>query len=275
MPPVLECVVNVSEGSDESIIDALSAACGSGLLDIHSDPHHNRSVFTLAGEHVVEPAKRLASKAFELLDIRSHTGVHPRIGVVDVVPFVPLTNASSDFMAAVEARDEFARWLAEAHGVPAFLYGPERTLPEIRRQAFSLLEPDYGPLEPHETAGASAVGVRELLIAYNLWLDDVEFEAAQRLAREIRRPGLRTLALRVGDHVQVSCNLTEIEHLGPAMAYDLVASELPVERAELVGLIPKFVLLGTPADRWDQLDLDADRTIEARLEVADLDRWQT
>src|SRR5205807_3220376 len=128
---VLECVINVSEGRQAGVIDALAAAAGGALLDVHSDPHHHRSVLTLAGPEVEAAARSVTSAGIELIDLRVHSGVHPRIGAVDVVPFVPL--AGSAMEDAVAARDRFAAWAVASLGVPVHRYGPERSLPELRR----------------------------------------------------------------------------------------------------------------------------------------------
>jgi glutamate formiminotransferase len=257
---VLECVVNVSEGRRSEVISALSEAAGGDLLDVHVDAHHHRSVLTLVGE---DAPRAVARAAVELLDLPSHQGVHPRIGVIDVVPFVPL--AGSTFDDARAARDRFAAWIAESLGVPAFLYGPERTLPDIRRGAFRGLAPDRGPAEPHATAGAVAVGARPLLVAWNVYLAEPDLERARAIAKAVRGPDLRTLGLQVGDDVQVSMNLIAPDRVGPAQAWDAVAAHAPLARAELVGLVPQAVLDATPPERWAQLDLTADRTIESRL----------
>jgi len=265
---VLECVVNISEGRDLTVVAEIGAEAGAALLDVHIDPHHHRSVLTLVGE---DAARAVAEATIERLDLSRHDGVHPRLGVLDVVPFVALDGSTAD--DAVAARDRFARWLADAHGVPTFAYGPERTLPEVRRRAFSTLAPTYGPPAPHATAGATAVGQREVLVAYNVWVAAPSLAAVRDLARSVRRPGIRTLGLAVGDRYQVSMNLVEPGRAGPDAAYDAVAEQAPshaahVEGAELVGLVPRAVLDGVPPHRWGELDLAADRTIEARLERA-------
>jgi glutamate formiminotransferase len=257
---VLECVVNVSEGRRSEVVSALAGAAGADLLDVHVDAHHHRSVLTLVGE---DAPRAVARAAVDLLDLQSHQGVHPRIGVVDVVPFVP--RAGSTFDEALAARDRFATWVAESLGVPAFLYGPERTLPDIRRGAFRGLAPDRGPAEPHPTAGAVAVGARPLLVAWNVYLAEPDLERARAIAKSVRGPDLRTLGLRVGDAVQVSMNLIAPDRVGPAQAWDAVAAHAPLAQAELVGLVPQAVLDATPPERWAQLDLAADRTIESRL----------
>jgi glutamate formiminotransferase len=257
---VLECVVNVSEGRRPEVVAALAAAAGADLLDVHTCGDHHRSVLTLVGE---DAPRAVARAAVELLDLRHHTGAHPRIGVLDVVPFVPLN--STPMRAAIAARDEFAGWAAGTLGLPCFLYGPERSLPDIRRGAFTTLTPDVGPTAPHPSAGAVAVGARRLLVAYNLWLAESDLDAARRAASAVRSDAVRALGLAVGDQVQVSMNLIDPERVGPAAVWDLVAALAPVARAELVGLVPASVLDAVPSERWAQLDLGADRTIEARL----------
>ena len=251
--------MNVSEGQDAAVLAALEAAAGDDLLDVHTDPHHHRSVFTLVGEAA---PRRLAAAAVDHIDLRRHEGVHPRIGVVDVVPFVPLDDATAADAAA--ARDRFCTWAADELALPCFRYGARRSLPEVRRGAFTAFAPDCGPPAPHPSAGACAVGARGLLVAYNLWLAEGDLVLARRLAADVRSAEVRALGLAVGDQVQVSMNLVEPSVVGPAQVWDAVAAEAPVARAELVGLVPERVLHDTPPERWEQLDLSEDRTIEGR-----------
>ena len=257
---MLECVVNISEGSRPHVVTAIASSAVGSLLDVHSDVHHNRSVLTLVGE---EAPRAVARAAVTALDLRRHQGVHPRLGVVDVVPFVPL--AGSTLLDAVAARDRFLDWMADELGVPGFAYGPERTLPEVRRLAFTELAPDQGPSRPHPTAGATAVGARPVLVAWNVWLAEADLARARRIAREIRSPRLRALGLQVGTRAQVSMNLIEPDELGPAEAWDLVADRGAVAAAELVGLVPRSVLERTDPARWTELDLAEGKTIEWRL----------
>ncbi len=257
---MLECVVNVSEGRDAVVLDRLATAAGVDLLDLHHDPFHHRSVLTLVGE---ESPRRVAVEAVASIDLRVHDGVHPRLGAIDVVPFVPLTG--SNMTDAIAARDAFSEWAAAELDLPCFRYGPERTLPEVRRDAFGSLAPDVGPPRPHPTAGATAVGARELLVAYNVWLAEPDVALARRVAAAVRGDGIRALGLPVGDRVQVSMNLIDPLRVGPAVAWDRVAELAEIAGAELVGLVPEAVLEGVSAGRWDELDLAADRTIEARL----------
>ncbi|HEX7459039.1 MAG TPA: hypothetical protein VF279_00325 [Acidimicrobiales bacterium] len=280
-----ECVLNISEGRDRAVIDSVAATGGGQLLDVHSDPEHHRSVLTLAGDlpAVESAARRVAEAAVAAIDLSSHRGVHPRLGALDVVPFVPLVDregTSTPWTAILAARDAFADWFAAAHGVPCFRYGPERTLPDVRRGAFTTLTPDTGPPAPHPTAGATAVGAREVLIAYNVWIaadpngggltPDGEVAVARRIAGQLRRPGLRTLGLAVGGAAQVSCNVVDPGSVTLTDVYDGVAGGAAalgctVLRGELVGLLPRSALAAVPESRWDDLDLRVEDTIEFRL----------
>jgi glutamate formiminotransferase len=257
--------VNVSEGRDEALIADIAEVAGAGLLDVHSDAHHNRTVLTLGGPRVLQAARDLTRRAVATIDIRVHSGVHPRLGAVDVVPFVPGPGVS--MAEAIRARDEFAAWAGEVLALPAFVYGPERSLPDVRRRAFRELSPDFGPGSSHRTAGACCVGARSSLVAWNAWLGRVEMSVARRIVRELRAglPGVRALAFDIDGSAQVSCNLIEPEATGPDQVYDFVNDRSPVVRSELVGLIPEAALVRIPRWRWELLDLGLDRTIESRL----------
>lgn len=272
---MLECVINISEGRRRPVIDRIAAAAGPALLDVHVDADHHRCVLTVVGE---DAPRAVAATAVEHLDLRGHRGAHPRLGVVDVVPFVPL--GSTTMAEALGARDRWAAWAAAELGVPCFLYGPERTLPDVRRRAFVDLVPDLpaavdgmaGPPGPHPTAGAVAVGARPPLVAYNVWVAGPDVALARQVASAVRGPALRALGMATGDHTQVSMNLVDPAVVGPTEAFDLVAAEVAarggrVLRAELVGLVPGAVLDGAPPDRWTELDLSPERTIEARLQA--------
>ncbi len=268
---MLECVVNVSEGTRTDLVQAVAASAGEALIDLHSDPWHNRSVLTLAGPEVVEAARAVASSAVELLHLSEHSGAHPRLGVVDVVPFAPILDAPAaagavELSEATRERDRFARWAARALCLPCFLYGPERSLPELRKGAFRTIAPDTGPRRPHPSAGAACVGARGPLVAYNLWLEGGDSRLAKAIARSIRRPGLRALGLDLGGRAQVSCNVVDPALVGIGAVYDEVRRRAAVERPELVGLLPSWVLEAEPRRRWAELGLSEDRTIEARLQ---------
>jgi len=292
----LECVVNVSEGRDERLIRRLAATCGDTLIDLHSDPDHHRSVFTLAGtDQTVEDAVRaLTTAAVSAIDLGAHSGEHPRLGVVDVVPFVPLVAATRSTTVIdpsrhpprlagrpsldqpIAARDRFARWAGTELDLPCFLYGPLpsgrlRTLPEIRRGAFSTLQSDTGPDRPHPRSGACAVGTRHFLVAYNVWVAGGDAALARSVAASVRGPAVRSLGFDLAGSAQVSCNLVDPLAVGPADVYDQIAILLEaggaaVERCELVGLLPSEVLSKVPQDRWTELGLRPESTIEARLE---------
>jgi glutamate formiminotransferase len=271
---VFECVINISEGRDDDVLDELCEASGSSLKDLHSDEFHHRSVFTLINDApaLSDDVHGLIAAAYQRLSLLDHRGVHPRFGVVDVVPFVALApNRLSD---AVVLRDELAQWLVANYEVPVFLYGPlgtheTRTLPEVRRGAFTTLEPDLGPSTPSRTFGCVALGARELLVAWNLWLSGVTMEEARVMARTLRAPAIRTLAFEVGDQVQVSCNLVDLEVARPSMIYDEVQSLLGsaghIERSELVGLAPTSLLEREDPERWVELGLSKETTIEERV----------
>jgi len=271
---VFECVINISEGRDVAALDELAAAASNSLRDVHSDARHHRSVFTLIDEPdpLVAHVHALIDAAYGRLDLRGHAGVHPRFGVVDVVPFVALEPACADEARAL--RDDLARWLASAHQVPVFLYGAledgtVRTLPEVRRRAFTSLVPDVGPPAPSPARGAVAVGARAPLVAWNLWLSGTTLDEARAIARALRRPALRVLAFDLGGPVQVSCNIVDTDSLQPSQVYDEVAAMLAsggaIDRAELVGLVPGAVLEREDPARWAQLGLSPEATIEARL----------
>jgi glutamate formiminotransferase / 5-formyltetrahydrofolate cyclo-ligase len=279
-PPadLLECVINVSEGRDPAVLAALRDAAGAPVLDLHTDPDHHRSVLTLAGSPGALQAsvRAVATTAVATIDLRLHAGAHPRFGSLDVVPWVALAwrhgrLVDADPGTAEAARDEFAAWAGRELLLPCFLYGPERSLPAVRRDAWRDLLPDSGPPAPHPTAGSAAVGSRPLLVAYNLWLADADLTRARRIAAGLRGPQVRALGLQVGARVQVSCNLIAPLQAGPGAAFDAVSSQAQVARAELVGLVPQAVLDAEPPGRWAELGLDPSATIEARLEKAGLD----
>lgn len=286
---MIECVVNVSEGRRAEVVAAVAEAAGRAVLDVHVDPDHHRSVATLAGEPdlVIEAATALARVAVRLIDLAAHAGVHPRLGAVDVVPFVALDRPGADGLA--EAGGIARAWGQRAGdelGVPVFLYGaadPEgRTLPEVRREAFRERRPDFGPGEPHPTAGAMAVGARPILVALNCELapgdrPDGDLAVARAVARAVRErdgglPGVRALgfALASKGRAQVSMNLVDLAATGVEAACAAVRREAglrgtEVATVELVGLLPAAELERCSPEflRWS--GLSAGSTIEARI----------
>jgi len=291
---MVECVPNLSEGRAHGVIAALRAAAagveGVKLLDSHSDPDHNRTVLTFAGPppQVSLAAMRLAREAVQRIDMRSHAGVHPRMGALDVMPFVPL--GGSTMNACVGMARDLARYLGEDLGVPAFLYGAAaspgrpRSLRDIRGAgslsvealATGLRPPDFGPRAPHPTAGATAVGAREPLIAFNVNLESANLEVAQGIAHAIRGSSgglsqVQALAFPLASSglVQVSMNLLDfrVTGLGQALArLRELASDagLGLAGCELVGLLPEAALEGLEGETMPGIPGPQD-TIEARL----------
>lgn len=276
--------MNLAEGRARAVIAALASTCGDALLDVHTDIDHHRSVFTLAGPatHDCEPAARnLARAAAETLDPTSHDGVHPRLGVIDVVPFVALTGTAAERAEAAEAARHFGEWIADELEVPAFLYDDadpqHRSLPETRRDAFELRPPDFGPDRPHSRLGTTAVGARPPLVAVNCELDRDDVAAARRIAAAVRErdgglPGVRALGLALPSQhtAQVSMNLVRLEQTGLERACTEVRrlardEGADVRRVELVGLVPAVELARCGAGFLAWSGLGPELTIEARL----------
>ena len=275
---MLECVVNVSEGRRGDVIDELAAACGPALLDVHTDADHHRTVFTVARD-AEAAARALTSVTADRVDLSVHAGVHPRLGAIDVVPFVAL--AGSEPGDAVEAARSYATWVADALDLPAFLYGdadPDgRSLPDVRRDAFVRRDPDTGPGAPHPRLGAVAVGARPPLVAVNCWLDRDDLGLAREIAGQVRErdgglPGVRALGIALASRgrVQVSMNVTRLEACGVERACTAVRrfayeGGADVERVELVGLLQAAELDRCSPEFRNWSGIGPDATIEARL----------
>lgn len=267
---LVEMVPNVSEGRDEACIDALAQALREApsvlLLDLHRDPSHHRAVLTAAAPPEACPGAALAlvERAVELVDLTRHEGVHPRIGAVDVLPFVPLGAVPMETVVAL-ARD-VARRIAARFALPVFLYGEAALVPSHReladlrrggseglaeRLARGELAPDFGPAAPHETAGATAVGARPFLIAYNVNLETRELGIARAIARRVRASGgglrnVKAMGVELGHRslCQVSMNLTDFRVTSLVAAFDAVARRaaeagVAVASSEIVGLVPE------------------------------------
>ena len=294
----IESVPNVSEGRSvlvvQRIVDAVTSVSGARLLDRTSDPDHNRSVLTFAGTPSAGRAAALAlvATAVREIDLRKHAGVHPRLGAVDVLPFVPLGAATMDECVALA--HEVGREIAVRHAIPVYFYGRAALrseylrLADIRRPRFEGLgaviatshRPDAGPTRVHPTAGAIVVGARAPLIAFNVELDTTDLALARRIAREIRAssgglPALQALGLPLSGpaRVQVSMNLLDHERTGLVAAFDAVASRaravgVRVIRGELVGLVAAAATVGLTADRIALDTVGPERTIEGRLLAA-------
>lgn len=282
---MLETVINVSEGQEPRRLAAIGAAAGTALLDVHLDPDHHRSVFTIATSEAGSTeaaARRLVTVALEDLDLREHNGVHPRLGVVDVVPFIALAPTPPD--VAVAAAHAFGDWLARTHHVPVFFYADasatDRTLPTVRRDAFQGLAPDRGPNRPDPRLGATAVGARPPLIAVNVELDTRDLSIATRIARETRERdggllGVRTLGfpLETRGTVQVSMNLVDLSATSLERACTEVRDRARVAgvhtlRVELVGLMPAAELARCSPRFRMWTGFNEQHTIESRIRSA-------
>jgi glutamate formiminotransferase / 5-formyltetrahydrofolate cyclo-ligase len=263
-----EIVPNFSEGRDPTFLTAAAdivAAAGARVLHATSDAAHHRSVLTIAGDGaaVVRAAVALAGLAAERIDLRLHRGVHPRMGALDVLPFVPLRDASLADAAGLARRAGDAIW--ERYGIPSFYYGAaarndsRRRLPAVRRGQFEGLDarfldskwhPDAGNVAKHASAGAIAIGARDVLIAFNVELDSDDERAATAIARTLRErdgglDGLRALAFRMDDgRMQVSFNVTDVRSLALYRIVELVRRlaarrGIAVTRSELIGCLPR------------------------------------
>jgi glutamate formiminotransferase len=265
MKRLVECVPNFSEGRDATVVEeiarAIESVAGARVLHRHLDHDHHRSVLTFVAppEAVGEAAVRGAGRAAELIDLRCHRGEHPRIGAADVIPFVPLESVALEDCAAIArvAGEEIWR----RHRIPVYYYeaaarDPARAaLEAIRRGGLS---PDVGGPEFHPTAGASVVGARKILIAYNVYLDTRDVAIAKRIARQVRAssgglPCVKALGVLVGGRAQVSMNLTDFETTPVQAAFEAVRAAALREGAdvaatELVGLIPRRALEGARVD---------------------------
>lgn len=267
---MIECVPNISEGRNASTIDAVAEAIRSTpdvkLLNIHSDPDHNRSVFTFVserGDALRDAVLRMYEVALPLIDLRVHHGAHPRVGAIDVVPFVPLEGSTMD--DCVLLAEQTGSAIAAQFQVPVFLYEQaakqeyRRDLPAIRSGGFEQFpqkiadarwKPDFGPDRVHESAGVSVVGARVPLIAFNIQLGTDRLEVAQSCARAVRglSGGLRfvralPIDLQSRGLVQVSMNLLDYRRTPMHRAFTIVREEaerygVNVVSSEIVGLVP-------------------------------------
>jgi glutamate formiminotransferase len=282
---VLECVVNVSEGRDMRCLRALAAAAGKALLDVHADADHHRSVFTLGGTGQTDldaSVRAVAGRVAEYVSINEHEGEHPRLGALDVVPFVALGGTNAERAVAADAARAFGEWWATTHDVPVFFYddadAQHRDLPYLRRHAFRSRRPDVGPEQPHPRLGATAVGARKPLVAVNCVLVSRNVDVARRIARRMREAnggprGVRALGfmLAAQNRAQVSMNLIDLDRTGLQDACLHVrelarAEHTDIAAVELVGLVPARELDRCTDEFLVWSGLDAASTIEARIE---------
>ena len=300
MAQLVECVPNFSEGHNQGVVDELRAAIagvpGARLLDIQTDPSHNRSVLTFVAPPAaaVDAAFAAMRVATEWIDLTKHSGEHPRMGATDVVPFVPVQGTTMEECIAL------ARTLGERVGkeleIPVFLYAraatrPDRVLlPEVRKGEFEgmrgrMLDPDFGPNRVHPTAGATAIGARPFLVAYNVYLDTQDVEIAKAIAKQIRTssgglPGVQASGFEVGGVAQVSMNRLDIDITSPATVFNAIKAlaakrGVDVQKSEIVGLIPERAILGAANTALKLADA-ADHMLEAKIRAAagpSLDGW--
>ena len=299
----MECVPNFSEGRRKEVIDAIvNAACVGDvkILDIESDANHNRSVLTFVGEPeaVKEAALTMSAKAIELIDLNKHKGEHPRMGAVDVVPFIPISDVTMD--ECVQLAEDFAREYASRFNVPVYLYEAAATRPErrnladVRKGEFEALrdqigrdpgkKPDFGPEAIHPTAGATAIGARQILIAYNINLATNKLGVAKRIAKQIRgRDGglaaVKALGFELKDRglVQVSMNMVDYKASQLFKTFELIHSlaeneGVEIAESEVVGLVPTEALTDTAKFYLRLHSFKNDQILERKLYGVDSDR---
>ncbi len=295
MESLVECVPNMSEGTDHTTLDAIAAAieghAGAWLLDRSADVDHQRSVFTMAGYpgRVMGAMEAAIDVAIERIDMRDQHGQHPRIGAIDVIPFIPLGDTTME--QCVSGAREFARTVAERFELPVYLYAmaahrvERQGLAGIRRPRFEGLasamrqpdgEPDFGPSKPHQTAGAVAIGARPFLIAFNIQLSTTDLAVAQRIARRIRErdgglPAVQALGLDLASQgcVQLSMNLLDHDRTPLWRLWEeverLAAEEgvSPLD-SELIGLAPQAAFIEVA----DHIGVSSFHPIERRISEA-------
>lgn len=296
MGKIIECVPNFSEGKRKDVIDAIineiTAVEGVELWDYRPDKDHNRTVVTFVGgpEAVKEAAINSALKAAELIDMRNHKGEHPRVGATDVIPFVPLKNVSVE--ECVEIAEEVAERLSLELDMPTYLYGDAAIKPERRNLATiqtvqyenmlekikeKWYEPDFGPSKMHEKYGATIVGARMLLVAFNVNLATNDIKIARKIAASIRESNdglknVKSMGVRVKEKnlVQVSMDMVNYKKTPLYKPYELIKIEAArygtyVVSSELIGLVPTDALINA-ADHYLRLDsFSENQLIEKRL----------
>ncbi len=299
---LFEAVPNFSEGRDAEKISRIASSVrdtpGVSVLDLHSDPGHNRSVLTFVGEEgpLLQASLALARACATEIDLAAQSGVHPRMGSLDVLPFVPLGRPVSD--ATLEDAARLAKMVGEAigaSGLPVYLYGAAASAPhrenlaDVRRGGYQglaariedpLWKPDYGPADIPARSGAVAVGARSFLVAFNAYLDTDDVEVARAVANEVReRSGglsaVKALGLLVRGRAQVSMNLTDLERTSIAAALEAVRRSAhrrgaKIESSELVGLVPLSAILEVARHYLALPELRSGHVIEAAIWGEDL-----
>ena len=284
---MIECVPNFSEGKDAAkmreIVKAISSAAGVLMLGWESDSDHNRSVVTFAGEPeaVLEGAVRGAGRAAELIDLNLHVGVHPRVGVADVIPFVPLAGSTMEDCVRIAHRAGAEIW--RRFGVPVYFYESAALIPErrrlekVRRRGFDGRPPDVGDVSAHPAAGASVVGARGFLIAFNVNLETSDAAVAQAIARKIRESsgGFRYVKamgryLASRGCAQISMNLTNFKETPLDRLYESIREEAArmgtgILSSQLVGFVPRRAFEISPEFFRRAENFDESRILETRI----------
>lgn len=291
--PLVECIPNISEGRRHDVIDRLArvivAAEGVRLLHRTSDEDHNRSVFTYVGapQAIVSATFRLIERASQLINMDDHAGVHPRLGAVDVVPFVPLRHITLE--GCVQLARQLGEQVGATLGLPVYLYEaaaarPERrNLADVRRGEYELLkaqihlparQPDFGPATLG-SAGAVIIGAREALIAYNVFLNTADVAIAKRIARAIRQSsggltGVKALGFLVDGQAQVSMNLTDYKSTPLYRVMTMIRDEAArygvlITHSQLIGLIPQDALIDVATHHLQLHDFDMARILDTHL----------
>jgi glutamate formiminotransferase len=295
MKEIIECVPNISEGRRKEVVEEIIGNLKKlevKLFNYSSDEDHNRTVITFVGgsENVVNAAVQVARDAVRLIDLRSHKGVHPRMGAVDVLPFIPVKNVT--MRDCIEISKRVGKIIGEELGVPVYLYAESATkearrlLPEIRKGEFEGFfkkikdpewTPDYGPQEVNPTAGVTAVGAREFLIAYNINLSTKDISIAKKIARSIRESSggfryiqAREMPLDEKGCVQVSINILNYKKAPIYRIFEIVKMEaerygVSVLESELVGLMPMKAALDSLSFYLQFPELNEDQILETKI----------
>jgi len=300
---LVECVPNFSEGRRKDVIDAIvneARARNVTVLDVESDANHNRSVLTFVGEpdDVKDAGLAISAKAIELIDLNKHSGEHPRMGAIDVIPFIPISDVTME--ECVQLAKDFAKEFAARFKVPVYLYEAAATRPErknladVRKGEFEGLRnqigktpdktPDFGPNEIHPTAGATAIGARQILIAYNVNLATANLDVAKKIARQVRGKdgglsAVKALGFELKDRgiVQVSMNMVDYKASQLFKAFELVrtlAEEQGIEvlESEIVGLVPQEALIDSAQFYLRLHSFKKDQILERKLAESESDQ---
>ncbi|MDD4028350.1 MAG: glutamate formimidoyltransferase [Caldisericia bacterium] len=296
MAKLVECVPNISEGRNQEIIEAcvneVRNTAGVKLVDYSSDPDHNRSVITFVGtpQEVKEAAYALTKKAASLIDLTKHSGTHKRMGAVDVIPFIPLGETTME--ECVQISEELGERIGSELGIPVYLYANSAKrkqcakLPTIRKGEFegfdekikqSKWEPDFGPTEKHPTFGCVAVGAREFLVAFNVYLDTTDMHVANSIANSIRESGgglqhLQAMGMFIEEKsmVQISMNNLHFKKLPLYRLIEVIRMEasrwgVSIRETELIGLIPLQAILDSFSYYTQLPSLSADQIIDMKI----------